>query len=98
MIPPAISAHWQRAFGSGRCVFDDGTLSLRTDESLDEAYVMILMRPDGTAAVAMAPALAERTGLSDTAPIPVAAIRTRLAENGIALHVFTSIQRSAPRS
>ncbi|KQM61697.1 MULTISPECIES: GNAT family N-acetyltransferase [unclassified Sphingomonas] len=86
MIPPAVTAYWQRAFGSGRCVFDDGRLSLRTDDSLGEAYVMILTRYDGTAAVAIAPALAERTGLSDTGPISLADIRQRLTESGIPLH------------
>ncbi len=86
MIPPAVIEYWQQAFGSGRCVFDDGRVSLRTDESLGETDVMILTRRDGTAAVAIAPALARRTGLSDTTPMPIAAIRARLSEHGIRLH------------
>lgn len=86
MIPPAVLAYWQQIFGRGRCVFDDGRVSLRTDESLGETYVMILTRHDGTAAVAIAPALAERTGLSDTAPMALKEVRQRLAESGIGLH------------
>lgn len=86
MTPPAVLAYWQQAFGSGRCVFDDGRVSLRADPSLGETYVMILTRHDGTAGVAIAPALAERTGLSDTAPMPLAAVRARLAAHGIRLH------------
>lgn len=86
MIPPAVVAYWQRAFGGGRCVFDDGRVSLRADESLGETHVMILTRRDGTAAVAIAPALADRTGLSVASPIALTEIRRRLADNGIRLH------------
>ena len=86
MIPAAVLDYWRQAFGRGRCVFDDGRVSLRTDESLGETYVMILTRRDGTAAIAMAPALARRTGLSDATPLPVAAIRARLSAYGISLH------------
>ena len=88
MIPPAVLAYWQQIFGRGRCVFDNGRVSLRTDESLGETYVMILTRHDGTAAVAIAPALAERTGLSDTAPMALKEVRQRLAESGIGLHAI----------
>lgn len=86
MIPATVLDYWQQIFGKGRCVFDDGRVSLRTDESLGETYVMILARRDRTAAVAIAPALAERTGLSDGSPIALGDIRRRLAAGGIHLH------------
>lgn len=86
MIPPSAAAYWQHRFTGGRCVFDGPSLSLHSDPVLDDGYVMILTRHDGTSAVLMASALADRTGLSDTSPIPLATIRTRLAEQGVDLH------------
>lgn len=87
MIPQRIIEYWQCQFGSGRCVLDDGTLSLTIDAALDSVrQAMILTRSDDTTAVAITPALATRAGLFDTVPMSPSDLRRRLTTGGVALN------------